>query len=92
MIRFVNRYSVPIEHLPITAFNYLDAETDTLMEEGMKRENYFVYHIGKDNDRYLRVIALDFVDVCETDKDDDLSSFGFKYIRQTPDGHKMWGR
>lgn len=93
MIRFVNRYSVPIEHLPINAFNCLDTETNMIMEDSiLKRECYYVYHIGKDTDRYQRVIALSFVNVCETDEEDDLSNYGFKYIREIPNGRKMWGR
>ena len=93
MIRFVNRYSIPIEQLPISAFNCIDTETNMLMEDSIiKRECYYVYHIGKDTDRYQRVIALNFVNVCETNEEDDLSNLGFEYIRQTPQGHKMWMR
>ena len=93
MIRFVNRYTTAIDCLPDSVFNCLDTETNMLMENTiMKRECYYPYHLGENTDRYQRVVALSFVNICETDKEDDLSSYGFKFIRETPNGWKMWGR
>lgn len=90
MIRFVNKYTIPVVSLPIEAFNCLDTETNMLIEGGSMQDEYYAYHIGEDTDRYQRVIALSFVDVCETDKEDDLSDLGFEYISHTVDGLKMW--
>ena len=94
MIRFVNRYTEPMYHIPASLFNCLDTETNILIEidNVIPNENYYVFHIGKDTDRYKRVIALSYVDICETDQEDDLSDFGFKCIGQTFNGHKMWSR
>lgn len=93
MIRFVDKYTIPVESLPIEAFNCFDTETKMLMEDHIfKNEYYYVFHNGKDTDRYKRVIALAYVDICQTDPQDDLSRYGFKCIGQKLNGLKWWMR
>mgnify|MGYP003299653393 CR=1 FL=1 len=58
----------------------------------MKRECYYIYHNGKETDRYKRAVALDLVDICETDQEDDLSNFGFHCIEQLINEYKKWSR
>ena len=93
MIRFVNRYSMPMPFLPISIFNVFDIKTNTLMIKDIiiPNENYYIYHNGKESDRYKRVIALSYVEVCETDIDDDLSKYGFQLIRHLNE-RKIWNR
>lgn len=92
MIRFVDRYSCNTELLPWETFSCLDTETNMLMDNVLEGENYYVYHNGKDTDRYKRVIALSFVDVCQTDEEDDLSMFGFELFGHLPNRRNWWRR
>ena len=91
MIRFVEKFTWDTKKyraLPPEAFNCIDTETDMLMERDiLDNEIYYLYHNGEDADRYKRVVALSFVDVCTTDGTDDLSKYGFKLI-----GFNRWIR
>lgn len=84
MIRFVDKFVWDADKyngVPFEAFNCIDTETGMFMDEGiLPNEVYYLYHNGEDTDRYQRVIALSFVDVCRTDETDDLSPYGFKLI------------
>ena len=91
MIRMVNLYSFPVELLPIDTFNVIDIKTNLLIEKTIwKPKNYYIYHIGKDTDRYKRVINLLYVEMCETDEEDNLSDFNFKLLGHTPFQRKIW--
>lgn len=82
MIRFVYEYSVLKEYYIDKLFNCLDTKINMLMEKDkiLPNGDYYIFHIGKDTDRYQRVVLLDLIDICETDETDDLSAFGFECI------------
>lgn len=91
MIRMVNLYSFPIGLLPIDIFNVIDTKTNLLMEKTIwEAKNYYVYDTGEDTDRYKRVINLLYVEMCETDEEDNLSDFNFKHLGYTPFQRKIW--
>ena len=96
MIRFVDKFCwdrKKYQEVPFEAWNCLDTETGKLMSDCViQGEDYYVYHNGQDTDRYKRVIALSFVDICQTDKEDDLSKYGFKLIGQKLNGLNWWMR
>jgi hypothetical protein len=91
MIRFVYEYSVLKEYYIDKLFNCLDTKINILMEKDkiLPNGDYYIFHIGKDTDRYQRVVLLDLIDICETDETDDLSTFGFKCIGYGY-GYKIW--
>jgi hypothetical protein len=98
MIRIVNKFIFPdcCDDPATLAYNILDTKTGMLLEENPSDFTYYIYDLpfsvdGKSDCRYERVIALEFVEVCETDKEDDLSDFGFTLINpHTAHGYKMW--
>lgn len=95
MIRFINKFIMPTEEecLPANTFVCVDTETNMLVNSNiMKPKCYYICHNGKETDRYKRAVMLDFVEICETDQEDNLSNFGFHYIEQLIDGYKKWSR
>jgi hypothetical protein len=86
MIRNVNKFTREKEFyecVPSAIYNAVDIETNELLEDGVIKDGiYYIFHNGKVSDKYQRVVNLKFVDVCETDLEDDLSVYGFKLIRQ----------
>lgn len=93
MIRVIDKYTCAAEDVPFEAWNCIDTETKMLMNEGaIKNEVYYVCHNGKDSDRYKRVVALKYIDICQTDKEDNLSRYGFKLIGQKLSGLNWWMR
>jgi hypothetical protein len=99
MIRNVNKFAFPdCCNDPATlAYNILDTETGMLLEENPSDFTYYIYDLpfsvdSKSSGRYKRVIALDFIEVCETDQEDDLNGFGFTLINNNFKGYKLWQR
>jgi hypothetical protein len=98
MIRKVNKFAFldSCNDPASLAYNILDAETGMLLEENPSDFTYYIYDLpfsvdSKSDGRYERVVALEFVEVCETDQEDNLSDFGFTLINShTAHGYKMW--
>lgn len=84
MIRSVNKwYCDQRTHpkLPLSTFNIVDTTTNSFMEpDETGVAKYYLFHNRDINDIYKRVVDLNFVEVCETDLEDDLSIYGFELI------------
>ena len=94
MITSIVKYTNNWDLYPNQLFNCLDKETDTMLEDtGLPDSEYYPFpsSIGNYRDRYLRVIALRFVDACFTDKFDDMTKYGFKLVREYG-SEKFWVR
>lgn len=74
MITFVNRFTIPICYLKVDTYKVVDTETDNAITNS---KQYYLYHCGKSTDRYKRFINLRYVDICETEDEDDLTDYGF---------------
>lgn len=102
MIRNVNKFTREIEYLSSVAVSNLfatyDTETQAIIDVDkgwIENGIYYTFHNGSDSDTYLRKVDLRYVDVCETDLDDDLTEYGFKLFGQRCDGVRMlkrWAR
>jgi hypothetical protein len=98
MIRIINKFALPdcCNDPASLVYNILDTETGMLLEDNQSDFTYYIYDMpfsvdSKSGGRYERVIALEFVEVCETDQEDDLNDFGFTLINShTAHGYKMW--
>jgi hypothetical protein len=77
MITFVNKFTRPICYLKEDAYVVIDTETENTI---VTQKQYYLYHRGKPTDRYKRYINLDYVDVCETEENDNLTEYGFVRI------------
>lgn len=99
MIRNVNKFTREIEYLSSVAvsnlFTTFNTETQSIVDVDrgwIENGNYYTFHNGSDSDTYLRKVDLRYVDVCETDLDDDLTEYGFKLLGQRYDGFRMLKR
>ena len=102
MIRNVNKFTRETEHLSSIAYSNLFAVFNTETQEfvdvdksWIENGSYYTFHNGSDSDVYLRQVDLRYVDVCETDLDDDLTQYGFKLLGQRYDSFRMlkrWAR
>jgi hypothetical protein len=96
MIRIIDKFNHDFckydDALLLGAFNVLDTQTNMLMESFFGNPNYYIFHNGKDSDRYKRVVNLELVTICHADRGDDLSKYGFKLIGRSVDGFNRWGK
>ena len=99
MIRNVNKFARKVEYLSSVAVSNLFAtfntETQSIVDVDrawIENGNYYTFHNSSDSDTYLRKVDLRYVDVCETDLDDDLTEYGFKLLGQRYDGFRMLKR
>ena len=99
MIRNVNKITIEFEYLSSIEMSNLFAtfntETQTIIDvdKGWVEDGkYYTFHKDSDSDIYLRKVDLRYVDICETDLDDDLTEYGFKLLGQRYDGFKTLRR
>lgn len=86
MIKDICKFTVPIDKLPVWAFNIYELKTNKyLMEEklpyGVKNNYYFYNPYDIKDDKYPTVVLLDYVNVCITDSEDNLEPYGFYKIK-----------
>lgn len=99
MIRRVNKFTRTFEYLSGIEMNNVFAtfntETQAIIDVDLglvKDGKYYTFHNGSDSDTYLRQVDLRYVDVCETDLDDDLTEYGFVLLGQRYDDFRMLKR
>ena len=99
MIRRINKFTREFEYLSgfelLNSFVTFNTETQTIIDVDsrlIKDSKYYTFHNGSDSDTYLRQVDLRYVDVCETDLDDDLTEYGFKLVGQIYDDFRMLKR
>lgn len=90
MIKEVVKYADDWQLHPLEVFNCMNMETNEITGYGYcSTEDYYLFHCGDYHDKYQRVVNLQYVDACITEKHDKLTEYGFRLVREIGD-YKFW--